>query len=549
MREFRYNEESDDYIGLQRMKLMQTNNSMQMWMKPIPELKYVNAENVARYRLIMRYFYQQYQRLRYWLKPEEVYQGVLSFDLLEEYTLEQCQQDLEVLTQWKNLTHRHDGGRSNTVEEYFRKKFRYLLTPYSIEIERMLEGLENLQGYGGSLESSLFEKIVADLKQVFIKTDSFSEGEALQYWRELSQAFTQLHENASDYLASLQTGKAEELMMTEAFLVFKDTLTHYLHNFIQALQKSSYQIEGYLRKMTAEKRDSFLAQVFEDQNRLPNLEETRSEEERKERLLAEWSSFCRWFLGEGLEPSDLYYLELATKETIARVVRCVLRIQEKRRLGVSRKGELDHLGKWFFGLETLEEAQRLAAYSFGLYTTRHFQGWDEQGSDTGKSQMWQERPIILGLRSRSRKRIREQGSEPVRQSRQKQQSSREEYLKGRKQEEEMILGLVEKKNLCLSTLKEVSVELRKILLYWIGRCLSNPSRKFRTPDGIEIEMGVPKEHERTVLRCADGNLELPDYQFTFRTKTDQTNAEVNYQKDAQEAKQEDEALREHVAQV
>lgn len=497
---------------------MNTDDEKAMWTKPVPELKYVNAENVARYRLIMRYFYKQYQRLRYWLKPEEIFQGVQEYGQLEDYTMEQCQNDLETLTEWKNLTHRHDGGRSTTVEEYFRKKFRYLLTPYSIEIERMLESLEQVQGYGGSLESSLFEKIAAELKEIVTDVDSFAGGEALEHWRELLQSFTQLHENASDYLASLQTGQAEELMMTDAFLVFKDTLTHYLQNFIQSLQNSSYQIEGYLRKMNGEKQVDFLDQVFADRQRLPNLEETRSEEEQKEQLHAEWASLRRWFLGEGSELSDLYYLEEATKETIARVVRSVLRIQEKHRLGVSRKGELDYLGHWFFQLDELEEAKKLSAFSYGLYKTRHYQGFDDQEDDSGKSEMWKESPMIQQLRSRSRKRIHEQGSEPVRQTKARQQESRQEYLSKRREEEAMIQTLVSQENVTLSSLGEVSVSLRNLLLYWIGRCLSQKSHQIRTADGIKINMKVPgDETKRTTLVCEDGSLELPDYQFIFQT--------------------------------
>lgn len=504
---------------------MHADEAKQMWMKPVPELKYVNAENVARYRLIMRYFYKQYQRLRYWLKPEEIFQGVQEYELLEDYTMEQCQNDLETLTEWQNLTHRHDGGRSTTVEEYFRKKFRYLLTPYSIEIERMLESLEQIQGYGGSLESSLFEKIAAQLKEIVEDADSFAEGEALERWRELLQSFTQLHENASDYLASLQTGQAEELMMTEAFLVFKDTLTHYLQNFIQALQSSSYQIEGYLRKMNGDKQWAFLNQVFADRQKLPNLEETRSEEEQKEQLHAEWASLRRWFLGEGSEFSDLYYLEEATKETIARVVRSVLRIQEKHRLGVSRKGELDYLGHWFFQLDELEEAKKLSAYSYGLYKTRHYQGFDDQEDDSGKSEMWKEPPMIQQLRSRSRKRIHEQGSEPVRQTKAKQQESRQDYLEKRRKEEAVVQTLVSRENVQLSALDEVSIPLRDLLLYWIGRCLGQSSHQIRTADGIEIKMRIPDETERTTLACADGALELPDYQFIFHTSGKKVEAE------------------------
>jgi len=535
MKEFRYNEISDDVIGLQRMRAMSMKQPQQMWIKPIPELKYVNAENVHRYRLIMRYFYQQYKRMRYWLKPEEVYQGVMLFGLLEEYTLEQCQQDLQVLTEWKNLSVRHDGGKAATIEEYLRKKFRYLLTPYSIEIERMLESLENMQGYGGSLEPSLFDKISGLLNEIVNRNENFQPDLALQLWKELTQSFKQLHENASDYLASLQTGRSEELMMTEAFLVFKDNLTHYLRNFIHALQKSSYSIEGSLRQLTGAGEKRFIACVVADQERLPNLEDTRSQEERREQVTMEWSSFRRWFLGDGNEPSDLYYLEQATKETISRVVRYVLRIQEKRRLGVSRKRELDYLGQWFFRLEDLEEAKELAAYVFGLYTTRHYQGWDEEGDGSGQQSMWEESPMIYSLRSRSRKQIRSGQSEPVRQTEEQQKQSRQQYLNKIREEEEMIRKLLQMQRFRLSELDKLNQPLRKLLLYWISRCLNSPSRRFHTPDGIQVKMILPENGERTTLYSEDGILDLPDFQFILGSKasTLTENPQTNSAKDGE----------------
>ncbi|GAB7389241.1 TIGR02677 family protein [Bacillaceae bacterium] len=514
---------------------MSTKQPQQSWVKPIPELKYLNAENVHRYRLIMRYFYQQYQRLRYWLKPEEVYQGVMRYGLLPEYTLEQCQQDLQVLTEWKNLTVRHDGGRAATIEEYLRKKFRYLLTPYSIEIERMLENLENLQGYGGSLEPTLFDKIAGLLKEIADRNDRFAPDEALQIWKELSQSFKQLHENASDYLASLQSGRAEELMMTEAFLVFKDTLTHYLRNFIHALQKSSYAIEGYLQQLSGPGESRFIACVVADQERVPHLEDTRTHEERLEQVQAEWSSFRRWFLGDGHEPSDLYYLEQATKETISRVVRCALRIQEKRRIGVSRKRELDHLGQWFFRLDDLEEAKKLAAYVFGLYPTRHFHGWDDEGDGSGQQSMWEEAPMTASLRSRSRKQVRGGQSEPVRQTKEQQKQARQRYLEKKREEEAMIGRLIERGSFRLSELDELSVPMRKMLLYWISRCLSSPSRTFHTPDGIQVEMKFPEDGARTALRAEDGVLELPDFQFAVGSAKSMGTASGGRQKELQTA--------------
>lgn len=37
--------------------------------KPLTEARYLNAENADRYRCIMRIFFENYEKLRSWLKP------------------------------------------------------------------------------------------------------------------------------------------------------------------------------------------------------------------------------------------------------------------------------------------------------------------------------------------------------------------------------------------------------------------------------------------------------------------------------------------------
>ena len=40
--------------------------------RPLTEVKYLNADNVSRYRCIMRIFFESYEKLKYWLYQEEV---------------------------------------------------------------------------------------------------------------------------------------------------------------------------------------------------------------------------------------------------------------------------------------------------------------------------------------------------------------------------------------------------------------------------------------------------------------------------------------------
>ena len=113
-------------------------------MKPLTEVKYLNADNVSRYRCIMRIFFDNYEKLRYWLYQEDVFEELKKDPHFEDYRMEQCQQDLAMLTEWKNLNTIQDTRKVASIEEFKNKKFRYQMSEYSVEIERLVVRLENL---------------------------------------------------------------------------------------------------------------------------------------------------------------------------------------------------------------------------------------------------------------------------------------------------------------------------------------------------------------------------------------------------------------------
>lgn len=484
-------------------------------LRSVPELSYLNADNVARYRAVMRFMYKEYQRLRYWLRPEDVYEGVSGWDVLDGYTMEQCQQDLERLKEWGNLASRHDGGRALTLEEYMRKKSQYLLTPYAIEIERMLEALEKIKGYGGSLETSYFDAIAECLQQIRLHVDTFAPGEALQTWDKLQHAFKSMHENAADFIASINSIQAEEMMATEAFLAMKETLTDYLQHFVRSLQRSAYLIEGRLGLIKPAVRDTYLREVLQDELRKPRIEAGAPPEELEEDYRQGWMNLHRWFLGTSREPSELTLLERATKETIAKVVRSALRLQERRRAGLSRKKDLETLGAWFASMEKVEDAHNLAAYVFGLFPSRHLQGEDERSSDRADMSMWQEPPRTRGIRTRSRKRAERTGIEPVKRSDEKRQAYREQVARQLKEEGAFLRELADKGELRIGDLGVLEAKQRLQLLQWIGRCTANAGRSFTAADGTQVMLEQPAAGDEAVLRCVDGELTLPNYRLTF----------------------------------
>ena len=71
--------------------------------KPITETKYLSVENCWRYRAILRFFYYQYEKIKYWMYKEEVFDELSKNNYFSSYSIEMCQQDLDRLVTWGNL--------------------------------------------------------------------------------------------------------------------------------------------------------------------------------------------------------------------------------------------------------------------------------------------------------------------------------------------------------------------------------------------------------------------------------------------------------------
>ena len=154
-----------------------------------------------------------------------------------EYKLEQCQQDLAMLVEWKNLNTIQDTRKVSSIEEFKNKKFRYQMSEYSVEIERLVLRLENLFIEGASLEPTLLERIRINISR-FPQMADEDLNKVYTWWNDLNNDFVRLNQNYQDYIRDLNSVKAEEMMHTKEFLVFKDRLVEYLRNFIKGLQRN-----------------------------------------------------------------------------------------------------------------------------------------------------------------------------------------------------------------------------------------------------------------------------------------------------------------------
>src|SRR6266568_6487971 len=106
----------------------------------LPIFSYLVSSNRVRwYRVIMRIFLQRHRELyRYQLTAQEVRDALrTTFD--SEYTLEQCQSDLDALKEWGNITTIYDSSRATSIASFKSPALLYQATPEAIAIETFLD--------------------------------------------------------------------------------------------------------------------------------------------------------------------------------------------------------------------------------------------------------------------------------------------------------------------------------------------------------------------------------------------------------------------------
>lgn len=485
-------------------------------LRSIVEVSYLNRENTWRYRAILQYCFLQHERLHHYVYPEEIYQYLRAERFFNDYTEEQLQQDLKQLVEWKNLIPRQETGRVQTIDDFKRKKFRYQCTPYTIEIERMITRLRQLgDSFGGSLEATLFERLLKSLTQLLEDGISLDGGELNQSWEDLWGYFRNMVQNGSDYLAHLKSDKVEEQMMTEAFITYKNAFTQYLQNFILSMQRTSFKIESILKKTPPQFVRQIAERLADYQLSIPRLDAQPSKEECTAGYLDKYQSLAEWFLGRPNLPSELMSLQKETTETIRRITRFAQRLGERSQAFRSRHHDYLHLAGWFGRMENINEAHRLAALLFGLAQTRHLYGGLRLSDDLDRK-IWDEPPTIVVLTPRvTGYREKSRPSAVINRSAEKQETLRE-YISRQRQNESLIDRLIVNERIVLAELGEVDAYVRKTVLAWIARCMQSRDRTIQTETGRKIQLVVVPGGRRIFLHSGDGVLEMPNFILEFK---------------------------------
>lgn len=489
-------------------------------LKPIVEATYLTTENAWRYRAILRYFYEQHEKMRQYLFPEEVFAHLKEYEPFRDYTLEMLTSDLEQLVKWKNLIARQETGKVRTIEEFKKKRFRYQCSPYTVEIERMVKSLEKIgDSFGGSLEKTLFDRLYESIKKVFElikqnKLQTISDEECYRMWEDIFDYFKKIIQNSADYIAYLNSENIEERMMTEAFLAYKDALTKYLRDFIISLQKTSLQIELLLEDITPNMVQPFVTKVVQYKQNIPRLEDiAQTTDDLIKDHFETWWSLKEWFLGRNGNESELSMLQSKTNETIRRMTRFAQRLGERHHNFRSRKKDYLHLAEWFSRMDDVKDAHKLSATVFGVFHTKHLFA-DIKSTEDIYRDIWEEAPTELTIKPRVRHYREKTKPSALQDHKLEKEMMMNQYLQEKEKEQEMIRQYMNGNKIVFRELPTIDANIRKTLLSWLGKAMANKDYTAKIETGKKIK--VKKVDDSTItLRSEDGVLQMPNFEIHF----------------------------------
>lgn len=347
-------------------------------LEPVNEVKYLVQENTPRYRIIMKFLFNKYEETEYWLYKEEIYSEVKK--IIDDYTEEECDRDLEFLLSNGSLTKLQDTQNINTINDFKFHNFRYQLTDKAVIIERMTIELEEIEVKVASLEPRLFEKIKDSIKRL---TDIYNldENKIYELWVDMNNDFKNLNEHYQDFLKKFHEAKTEELLQSEAFLEFKSSVINYINDFIDSYIRNSTSIKNYLIEIDDKKVDYLMDKLISHQKKAPKISPEFDYDKLRKVNYGKWKSLRKWFISSNTQSEGERLLE-ATQNVIQKIYKYASSLIELHGNMINRKEEYKYICHLFDNLETVKEAHELSSSIFGIINTNHYKMSSMLNSDS-----------------------------------------------------------------------------------------------------------------------------------------------------------------------
>jgi uncharacterized protein (TIGR02677 family) len=282
------------------------------------------------------------------------------------------------LERWGNLRSHPDTSRVTAVEDFYRRRLLYGLTHEGEAAERALRTFDDALGRRGALQAVALADIELGLRELrhLAAADEPDLGKVRQTLSALTTRFTDLAENASAFVASLQRSIDLEGVSEDTFIAYKDKLIEYLERFIQDLVTIGASIAGLIRDADAERIASLLDRVAAEEaaDEAPDPDDPealRALERSRGRWRNRWTGLESWFVSGGGHESQAKLLRTRALAAIPALLDVVRDVNVRRAGRSDRSADFLTLARWFAAAPSDADRHRLWHAAFGLDSARH----------------------------------------------------------------------------------------------------------------------------------------------------------------------------------
>ena len=485
---------------------------------PIHETSYLSVPNAPTYRKIMRCFYREYEKMHFQLYKEDAFQLIRQDELFADYSMEQLVLDLEALVKWKNLTPIQDPGRVYTIADYKNKQYRYTMSEYAVEIERLTVRLENIFLESGNLSTNFFIRLEKSLEDAELMEHAGLK-EVNEWWGMLQEDFKRLNQNYQDYLRDFYSGKTDHLMKSVEFVIHKDKFIKYLNEFVQELQHHAKRIEQILVKNIPIVENDILEKVVQSELDIPHalLEiHGNAEPSIRENVVGKWNSLKNWFIDTQGHDCECKKVLQITNDVIRSIIQNAALIVQIQNWGISRKDDYRKFLELFLKCEDLDEAHKLSAHVFGIQKIQHFKTNEPRQEDAINNSVYEEEPAEFLLKPHTRTYREKKDRRGFTDKSLEKMIQRQSYLQNARKQKEIVMRYIKDNRITFSEIGEkVPEDARNIFLQWIALANMNSQKLGRTEYGQEYQL--IRGDGNCVLDCEDGALTMPAYVLEFKS--------------------------------
>ncbi|HUY32194.1 MAG TPA: TIGR02677 family protein [Pirellulales bacterium] len=334
---------------------------------------YVDADKAAVYRAIMRVFTDAKARFALHLRPAEIVTALAGAELPERVVAEEVEAPLAQLCEWGNLAKHPDTADVTTVEEFYRPRFLFRLTPEGEAAERAIALYHEALRQPGELQTAALSDIQAllgELEQLAAAATP-DDGKVHRTLQTLRARFEELTSKAQTFISSLQRAIDLHGLALEAFLAYKEKLIDYLERFIGELVIASADIATLLVRIEAASMERLL-DVAARRDLADALQATPDDHAAAGQLWRErWAGLRSWFIGRPGSPAQAEVLRARARAAIPALLAALAGINDRRVARSDRSTDLRALARWFAETDNDCEAHRLWRAAFGLSPARH----------------------------------------------------------------------------------------------------------------------------------------------------------------------------------